>query len=605
MHRRAIAALVLAAAGVAAGGAVLTSGAGAATFGPSREYVVLAERTATPASVRAAVVSSGGRVVEANRDIGLYTAVSRNPSFARVATATRPIRSAGRSRPIGSSRVGNRDKFDHISRHRSVGAAKRDRDGHRRHRRQAEPLADLQWDMQMIRATREGSYRKQPGRRKVLVGIIDAGVDGTHPDIAPNFNGELSRNFTVDIPEIDGPCEEEPDRSCNDPANVDENGHGTHVAGTIGAAINGLGIAGVAPNVTLVNLRAGQDSGFFFLQPTLDAITYAADNGVDVVNMSFYTDPWLFNCRSLPGDSPAEQAEQALVIDATQRAVDYARSRGVTLVSALGNEGIDLGHPSIDPFSPDFPPGSERTRAVDNSCLNVPTETNGVISASALGPSGAKSDYSNYGVEQTDVSAPGGFTTDFPGTPLFNRVENAVLSAYPESVGRANGDIAADGTPTTPSVVRDCRGDGVCAYYRYEEGTSMAAPHVTGVAALIVSEYGSRRHRRGRGITMDPVKVERILKASATDVPCPDPPLVDYTPNGSVGLTALCEGTPEFNGFYGHGIVDALSAVSDDRGRFHRRWDRDNRWDRDIRRPGNVTWPGDVSWSGRGHRGDR
>ncbi len=58
---------------------------------------------------------------------------------------------------------------------------------------------------------------------------------------------------------------------CDDPADVDENGHGTYVAGTIGAALNGLGIAGIAPNVTLVNLRAGQDFGYFFLQSTVDA----------------------------------------------------------------------------------------------------------------------------------------------------------------------------------------------------------------------------------------------------------------------------------------------------------------------------------------------
>ena len=126
--------------------------------------------------------------------------------------------------------------------------------------------------MQQINATVDGSYQVEQGDKRVLVGIIDTGVDGTHPDIAPNFSNELSRNFTVDIPidangdEIDGPCEDEPDQSCNDPPNVDEDGHGTHVASTIGSPINGLGIAGVAPNVTLVNLRAGQDSGYFFLQ---------------------------------------------------------------------------------------------------------------------------------------------------------------------------------------------------------------------------------------------------------------------------------------------------------------------------------------------------
>ena len=61
------------------------------------------------------------------------------------------------------------------------------------------------------------------------------------------------------------------------------------------APFNGLGIAGVAPRVDIVNLRADQDSGYFFIQPTVDALTYAGDQGIDVVNMSFYIDPWLYN----------------------------------------------------------------------------------------------------------------------------------------------------------------------------------------------------------------------------------------------------------------------------------------------------------------------
>ena len=206
------------------------------------------------------------------------------------------------------------------------------------------------------------------------------GIDGTHPDIKPNFNKSLSRNFTVDIPDIDGPCEV---KSCKDPANVDDDGHGTHVAGTVAAAINGRGIAGVAPGVTLVNLRAGQDSGFFFLGPTVDALTYAGRHGIDVVNMSFYTDPWLYNCADNPADSPDAQAEQRTIIAATQRAVSFARRNGVTLISAEGNEHTDLGQPDVRCDQPRLrgragPVNQAYPRTVDNSCLNVPTESDGV-----------------------------------------------------------------------------------------------------------------------------------------------------------------------------------------------------------------------------------
>jgi subtilisin family serine protease len=153
---------------------------------------------------------------------------------------------------------------------------------------------------------------------------------------------------------IDGACEH---ASCVDPADEDDDGHGTREAGTIAAAINGLGVAGVAPKVTLVNIRAGQDSGVLFLQPTIDALTYAGSAGIDVVNMSFFTDPWLYNCLDNPADSPAEQAEQRTVREATQRALDFARANGVLPIAALGNEATDIGNPTVDDTSPDFPLG--------------------------------------------------------------------------------------------------------------------------------------------------------------------------------------------------------------------------------------------------------
>jgi subtilisin family serine protease len=425
-----------------------------------------------------------------------------------------------------------------------------------------DPLSGLLWGNTMIHADPSGSYAVQPGDDRVLVGIIDTGIDGSHPDIAPNFDAALSRNFTTDIPLIDGECADDPDGSCEDPANVDEDGHGTHVAGTVAGALNGLGTSGIAPGVTLVNVRAGQDSGFFFLMPTVDALTYAADIGIDVVNMSFFIDPWLYNCANNPADSRAEQQEQRTIIKATQDALDYAHAHGVTLVAAEGNGHTDLGKPTVDTTSPDFPPGTEKFRNVDNSCLTMPTEGDHVIGVTALGPSQRKAYFSDYGVEQADVSAPGGDRRDFFGTRQYNVPENRILSAYPESVGRAAGTIDENGVPRTTLVLQNCA-NSVCAYYQYLQGTSMASPHAVGVVALIISEFGVDDPAHPGGLTLDPDIVEDILYSTATDHACPVPRLFDYPdPDLPAEFDARCNGPATDNGFYGNGIVDALAAVS-------------------------------------------
>ena len=286
----------------------------------------------------------------------------------------------------------------------------------------------------------------------------------------------------------------------------------------------------------------------------------SADIGVDVVNMSFYTDPWLYNCPNNPADSPEAQQEQRTIIVATQRAVIYARLHGVTLIAALGNEHTDLGNPTFDDTSPDYPPGAAYPRTVDNTCVDVPAETLGVTSVSAVGPSTRKAYYSNYGVEQTDVSAPGGDYRDFFGTPAYRTAGNLVLAPYPESLAWANGDLNPDGTPNNPFVVQDCQ-KSVCAYYQYLQGTSMAAPHAVGVAALIVSKYGVRDFRHPGGLTLPPVVTEFLLRRTATNTPCPDPRSFVY-PDLPASYTANCDGTAKSNGFYGDGIVDALQAVS-------------------------------------------
>ena len=144
----------------------------------------------------------------------------------------------------------------------------------------------------------------------------------------------------------------------------------------------------MAPEATLVNVRAGQDSGYFFLQPTVDALTYAGDAGIDVVNMSFYIDPWLYNCAANPADSPAEQAEQRHDHRGDARALDYAHQHGVTLVAAAGNER-DRPRPRRRRHHQPGLPARHRAhpRTVDNDCLDLPTEGQNVISVSSVGPS--------------------------------------------------------------------------------------------------------------------------------------------------------------------------------------------------------------------------
>jgi subtilisin family serine protease len=567
MRRRSIAAALIAALAVALVGSLPSATASSSRpGGPLREYIVLYEAGSSFAEGRSAVEAAGGRVVEEIASIGVARVATRSASFVLDATAEAAISGASRNRVIGYSDPALREKVDEVE---AIGSASSAQSSNVRVRPRQEPLADLQWGMKMIHATARGSYAIQQGSPQVRVGIIDTGIDASHPDLDDNVNRSLSRNFTTDIPLIDGPCEEEPDRSCSDPATVDEGGHGTHVAGIVAAELNGLGVAGVAPEVTLVNLRAGQDSGFFFLFETLAAYTYAADHGIDVVNMSFFTDPWEFNCRNNPLDSPQAQRQQATVIDASNRALRYAWRHGVSLLSSSGNSHTDLDNPTYDAFSPDFPPGTEYIRDnITDDCLDIPTEGAHVMTVNAVGPSGRKAYYSNYGVRASTVSAPGGDRREFFGTPRYDSPGTRILSTYPADLAMEEGLIGPRFGSLNPFAVVDCirrpRNERNCGVYVYLQGTSMASPHAAGVAALIVSEYGSGS---GAGFGLAPRQVERILRRTATDHACPSvssaelyPDLVGLDPNVPFE-DQVCVGTAEYNSWYGDGIVDALAAV--------------------------------------------
>ena len=145
------------------------------------------------------------------------------------------------------------------------------------------------------------------------------------------------------------------------------------------------------------------------------------------------------------------------------------------------------------------------------------------------------------------------------GTGL-SRPENRILSPTSEVslVERGFLDPAQPSNRVRSEVI-----DGKTWYWVYDNGTSMASPHAAGVAALIVSRWGKRDRVHG-GRTLSPGTVERLLKRTALDVPCPDPRTYVYPAAPELELPELqatCEGSPAFNGFYGHGVVNALRAV--------------------------------------------
>jgi subtilisin family serine protease len=386
----------------------------------------------------------------------------------------------------------------------------------------SDPLSSLQWDMRQIHTPE--AHALTGGTRSVLVGDIDSGLDYTHPDLAANVDGANSANC-VSGTAVPGAA-----------AAADDNGHGTHTAGTIAAAANGVGIVGVAPGVRIAGIKAGNADGFLFPEAVVCAFMWAGTHHFDVTNNSYFADPYLFNCHN--------DATQRAIWTAESRAIRFALDQGVAVVAAAGNFADDLAHPTQDIISPDTGPGE--VRAIRNNCVVVPAEVPGVITVSADGnrqqPNGGylKAYYSSYGSGVVSVTAPGG--DDFFGvTP--QAPNGTVLSTWPTAL--------ADACPPPFGFVS---GGGA---YCYLEGTSMATPHAAGVAALIESRYGP----------MPPGRLATFLEQTADPNPCPSalPQIYDQVTSFSNGAPQVCTGGTGSNSWYGHGQVNALRALTNDR----------------------------------------
>lgn len=396
-----------------------------------------------------------------------------------------------------------------------------------------EPLADCQWDMALIDAG-HASYANATGKG-AKVGVLDTGVDMTHPDIASNLDVDLSCSFIFDDTPTADPAEIANGDCSIKSAVQDLSGHGTHVASIIAAPVNGVGIAGVAPEATIVALKVCTEVGFCFADSVAAALRYAGDVGLDVVNMSLFADPFLYYCK--------DDADQRAILRELEAAARYAQQRGVLIVAAAGNQSDDLQHPDVDTISPVWPPGEAEEREVGNQCWVAPAELPGVLTVSATGPIGIAgydawiSDFSSVGVSVVNVTAPGGDYFQATGT-----VQDAVLGALSSTGDETNSiweilDFLETNVPGLTGLT--VLSDG--ARYGFLNGTSMAAPHAAGVAALIVE-----KHPR-----WNQSAVKAAVQRTTTDLSCPSFEYAHMPP---------CEGGHGHNSYFGHGLVNALNA---------------------------------------------
>jgi subtilisin family serine protease len=463
----------------------LSSSVSLVRAGAMQTYVVLYKDHGGSADAASTIANAGGTLVYAYDVIGVVIARSENAAFRSNLLKDSRVENAAATTNFGVRLEEEEITFVSAA-ELSALAQKNAVVGF------DDPLSSLQWDMIQIHVPE--AHQITRGSSSVVVGDLDTGLDYTHPDLAANIDFGKSVSCESGAPDQ------------NPAAWYDHNGHGTHTAGTIAAAANGIGIIGVAPNVKIAGIKTSNDDGYFFPEMVICAFVWAAENDIDITNNSYFADPWLFNCHN--------DAEQRAIWKAEQRAIRYAMQQGVTVVAAEGNQNMDLSKRNIDTVSPDFPPGSEVTREITNACVVIPVEIAGVIGVTANGNLRQKSYYSSYGVGTAQVVAPGG-DTRFQRTP--QALNGVVLSTFPGGYG-------------------------------YAQGTSMASPHVAGVAALVMSRYGQ----------IPPGSVQAIINRTADAQPCPPNP---FNPGPPFNWPATCAGGTGYNGFYGHGQVNAWRAI--------------------------------------------
>ncbi len=463
--------------------ALLVSSATASGTATPKSYLLLAKGDTLPAGLAAKVNAAGGSLTSSIPEVGIAFAVSTSGDFRSQATGIAGLSSV--SHDVSTQWVAPEPRVAGPA----IQAGNPPESGN------DDFFFDLQWGHDAVDAPEAwDAGGRGDGAR---VAVIDTGFDTDHPDLIPNVNSALSRSFV-------------PGESLTY-ALPDSFSHGTHTAGTVAAADNGFGTIGVAPNAELVLVKGLPDAGCGSDAPILQGVVYAAGEAdADVISMSLGA-PLEKSGYLEPGCLPGEEddvwvtaQEVTEVRKAWSRVVDYAMKQGATIIASAGNDGADKDH-------------------TDN-LIHLPSDTPGVVSVSATGPLGWAVDpttdldvpafYTNYGQSAIDVAAPGG-NVDFDLLAAGTQCTVAGLTrpCYAFDL------VFSTGSSLNPAI----------ASYYWSAGTSMAAPHVAGVAAIIVGKNGG---------SMTPSHVEAALRRSADDL-----------------------GKPGNDDFYGAGRVNAASAA--------------------------------------------
>lgn len=309
-----------------------------------------------------------------------------------------------------------------------------------------DPEFSKQWGMNDIGVKEAWSVTQ--GDPKMIVAVIDTGVDYTHEDLLPNIWRNLKEipNNGIDddnngyIDDVIGwdfvSNDNKPFDLAVEPVQLllggGNPGHGTHCAGNVGARSgNNLGIAGVAPNVSIMPLRFISDKGEGTTADAIKAIRYAVDNGARVLSNSWGSE----------GDDPAEEVENKALKDA----ITYAQDKDVIFVAAAGNGHQGVGYDNDTDAKPGFPASYD----MDN-----------IISVAAVDIQDQLGSFSNWGVKTVDIAAPG-------------------VKVFSTTVGGLYSDMVID----------------LSGFKASWDGTSMATPHVAGAAALYWSAHPEKTWR--------------------------------------------------------------------------------------------------------------